>query len=769
MGKALIVASLGAGEYTAKKQPDVVGWQRLVDKLSAALIPVNAQLALLANQIDAANTKEIIADAAMQAAIVAQPKDLKTLEAAWLKALSTLKGLKSTRDRLTLQRVALEMKLADLQSSKPTEPADETLWCADYSEELTGMVGTMEPAGDSDKGMIIVPGSRTDHPPAWNAQGDGTLKDTRHMSAAETFWNAAMLPGWQKWTPTYRLGTITALNGDRCDVALEAVRSDAQGIDVTQTTTLQDVGIDYMDCHGAAFEIGDTVVVMFTGQDWGNPQVIGFEREPRACGMLGFSLTYRTSSGEEKIVSIVPDATGAFHVIDRLPPFDGSAGWIAPGVKITCSGDTISYNGRPLITMPNTEIRYAWLFNNRTKIGVLYFGAEGRVAVQASFSAGKVVGDFSPLHGIPYYPNDPILPPTLLWKVDKLIGGRVYATPDGAFISVDFMMVMIGDPQLIFGQEERIQTDTGATTSIRKTPACIGQGLVTLTETKKRILGDQDLEQTWYLQGDWTGTWDSFPAYIGGESGSGLDPASWFNNGTPQYTQVLEVAGVTYTGEYSRVAVATFSPGGESPDLTLTATSWVTTTTYRRFSRPVIIGVGFYLLAEVVCIITVDRMLTEAGVVDHTREQHHTYTVRNIAGDILATYTHDDVPNIWGVWPALYAEGDPFGVEPVESYTEWYEVYFDAFSTAQPTVDFCLDTGRLKSGIDDVRTRLVVSLVDALGKVYIYGAYGVYVETWVDEQGDPHMDTVYKEFFSSDLLAILPADFFELVKISYLK
>lgn len=46
---------------------------------------------------------------------------------------------------------------------------------------------------------------------------------------------------------------------------------------------LTDVPIEYMDCNSDAFADGDEVIVEFTGQDWEQPKIIGFEESPRVC------------------------------------------------------------------------------------------------------------------------------------------------------------------------------------------------------------------------------------------------------------------------------------------------------------------------------------------------------------------------------------------------------------------------------------------------------------------------------------------------------
>lgn len=115
--------------------------------------------------------------------------------------------------------------------------------------------------------------------------GDGKMLKTHLMSPAQAFFNAAIFPGWQKYLPTYRWGTITSLDkiSDTATVALAEAKSQAQSLNVNQASTLANIPVVYMTCNAEAFEIGDNVIVEFETQDWGNPRVIGFLDNPRAC------------------------------------------------------------------------------------------------------------------------------------------------------------------------------------------------------------------------------------------------------------------------------------------------------------------------------------------------------------------------------------------------------------------------------------------------------------------------------------------------------
>ncbi|HMN55658.1 MAG TPA: hypothetical protein PKE15_00290 [Ottowia sp.] len=151
-------------------------------------------------------------------------------------------------------------------------------WCADYTEGAGGYVATIDIKGEGDH-VLIAPGAR------WLAPSDGVLSPTDLMSPEQAFFNYAILPGWQKFKPTYRTGTITALDYDAhtASVTLGPETSSAQRLGINQAASLSAVPVDYMTCGAGAFEVGDDVVVEFQGRDWRYPRVIGFVDNPRWC------------------------------------------------------------------------------------------------------------------------------------------------------------------------------------------------------------------------------------------------------------------------------------------------------------------------------------------------------------------------------------------------------------------------------------------------------------------------------------------------------
>ena len=178
-----------------------------------------------------------------------------------------------------------------------------SLWCADFTLEASGECGIVEVPGES-KTMLIVPEALAP------TSDDGQVVARPVQDSAQLFYNLALLPGWQKFKPTYRFGTLAGIDyeANTSSVTLETAYSSAQNLNVNQTGFLFDVPIEYMGCDAAAFDNGDQVVVKFTGQDWAAPKVVGFKSNPKPCGAykLGFLLGFHESFGS-------PYTSGAPH------------------------------------------------------------------------------------------------------------------------------------------------------------------------------------------------------------------------------------------------------------------------------------------------------------------------------------------------------------------------------------------------------------------------------------------------------------------------
>lgn len=111
------------------------------------------------------------------------------------------------------------------------------------------------------------------------------FQPTQSSSPEAVFFNKSLLPGFQKWKPTFRLGVIKAMQAnDLCTVELVEARSSQQNLNINRQKILENVRIKYGSCNSAAFNVGDRVVVEFSEREQDRPTVIGFEDNPRPCG-----------------------------------------------------------------------------------------------------------------------------------------------------------------------------------------------------------------------------------------------------------------------------------------------------------------------------------------------------------------------------------------------------------------------------------------------------------------------------------------------------
>ena len=192
-----------------------------------------------------------------------------------IKIASMEEGIEKDYERL--RKASLGKRRSVLQ----TVPNDSTIhaWCADMSDDLAGFVGTIE----TPQSVNIQPGFERNA--EYKTDRDGQLQWPIAGTPAGTFYNLAMLPGWEKWMPTYRYATITYIDKthDLCGIDFKPDKSTAQNLLINQADSLIGVPVDYMDCNSKAFEVGDGVIVGFDKQKWEGAKVIGFQRAPRPC------------------------------------------------------------------------------------------------------------------------------------------------------------------------------------------------------------------------------------------------------------------------------------------------------------------------------------------------------------------------------------------------------------------------------------------------------------------------------------------------------
>ena len=319
MGKAVIVSEQGEGLYTARIEiqreriEDEIHWiDTELAELSLKLADAETALATHQADLDIAIDvlNQAIQDYAASVEVALDYSGLTFDYAAFLDGVPAARNLAgrigespdlaeaqtvavkvaAERDkaRVEVQRLKIRVKvLQDRKTDLASVPGDVTraVWCADYTEGLTGDVGTCEIPGEGQDALVIVPEMQLGA--GYTPARDGVLGFREGMTGPQAYYNAAILPGWQRWMPTFRVGVISAidLDADTCTVTLDAATSSAQGLGINASSVLTDVPVVYMQCNAGAFENGDRVLVQFLNQSWESPRVIGFEREPKACAM----------------------------------------------------------------------------------------------------------------------------------------------------------------------------------------------------------------------------------------------------------------------------------------------------------------------------------------------------------------------------------------------------------------------------------------------------------------------------------------------------
>jgi len=169
-----------------------------------------------------------------------------------------------------------------------------TVWCVDYSKELTGEIGTIETHGEVGFSpfhqLLVKPGYGGKH--IYDPETDGILATVPEQLPEQWLYNTMALPGWQKWQPMFRVGKILYIDGenDTAHVELDDAYSSAViddnklNIGKDEYKILNNVPIEYMSCHSDAFEVDDRVIVQFSGRSWtGDKKIIGFETNPQEC------------------------------------------------------------------------------------------------------------------------------------------------------------------------------------------------------------------------------------------------------------------------------------------------------------------------------------------------------------------------------------------------------------------------------------------------------------------------------------------------------
>lgn len=293
MGDAVIVSGGPNGRYTIEMDFGSEKKAGILDALSQLLGKIDTDIATVQNKLDQADALETelkqkisVATEAYIAASNNLPAGSPKPDSAAIKfAIEQLGKAQVKHAPLRLQKKALQLRRAEVLKQIAYWNEFDALerrqaWCVDLTENAPAgrKVATVDIPGETEL-LLIAPGART-----WQAS-DGKLTAREVMSPEQAYFNAAILPGWQKFKPTYRKGVLTAINraANTCSVSLDAATSSAQSLNVNQQSSLTNVPIQYLDCNHDAFNVNDRVVVQFQGQDWASPKVIGFVDNPRPC------------------------------------------------------------------------------------------------------------------------------------------------------------------------------------------------------------------------------------------------------------------------------------------------------------------------------------------------------------------------------------------------------------------------------------------------------------------------------------------------------
>jgi hypothetical protein len=243
-------------------------------------------------------------------------------------------------------------KERDKLEDKSKNTQEVQAWCADYTEDLTGTVATIEAGYEKDFYPIIIrPGYESGAD--YDIERDGQLTNFFNQSAHQLYTNRAYLPALAKWQPRYRTGTITSINisTDTCNVNLNPLLSSQQSINLNQTESLENVPVQYMDCNASVFEVGDGVVVGFN-YEWDERAVIGFSSEPRPCKLDGIWLF--------PVSALSPTGWGRPFIDDEgelINPPLGTPGGTNPYVRVRSKnpGELSLQRGVPLPNAGNVD------------------------------------------------------------------------------------------------------------------------------------------------------------------------------------------------------------------------------------------------------------------------------------------------------------------------------------------------------------------------------------------------------------------------------
>jgi len=227
VAKITNVANASVGKYSIELVKD----PGLSAKRLAAIAKRLVEIIPLITAAEAAHAVALAAlDMAYEAldAAITQQKPSTTEQSAVVAAIQELTKKKQAWDRLKSEKLLLEKEQTVLTTATQAETRNN-VWCIDKTTDLVvnQIVGTAEINGEAGT-ILVYPGGAAE-------DLGGILQPTGVSTPSAVFFNWAILPGWQKWKPTYRIGTIVDINYDDglCDVALDLAYS-STGLPINQ-------------------------------------------------------------------------------------------------------------------------------------------------------------------------------------------------------------------------------------------------------------------------------------------------------------------------------------------------------------------------------------------------------------------------------------------------------------------------------------------------------------------------------------------------------
>lgn len=434
MGRARILSHAGEGRYIVEFDYGTELQTKALDRIDKLLADIAPRIteaeeavaqaeAAKAQAVEALNTSIDAYVAAMGADPVDEAAAAALRETVDARSVETLEASLNLSERETVlalvkfEQVQLQTRRARTAAVTVTE--SRSVWCADYSLDLTGTVPTCEVVGEQGE-IVIHPAALRSAP--WSMQIDGFLLSRELMSPEQAFFNAAILPGWQRFKPIHRIGIITSLNlaADTASVVLDPATSSAAALPITPPGTLQNVPVQYMDCGASAFENGDRVIVKMRQTDGTAEAIIGFAANPKQCAASGFivtgtggaTLVYRdeeTNTWDKIPFSAVPSGPGWWHG----PTPESTIRW--DGTRVYRKRSRIgsvadSYPGTIVAAAANGDVLYV-VKTERTEYHIvtvtyLEIGINANVVQfvsQEQFTTGRTSWSLAPDQVLPYF------------------------------------------------------------------------------------------------------------------------------------------------------------------------------------------------------------------------------------------------------------------------------------------------------------------------------------------------------------------------------